>query len=73
MGKPYAPVTSITIPGARFEVMEEEAHQPFQEVPDRWNARTASDQALSGGVGNRGVVRRSGSRVCRSRAGAISR
>jgi pimeloyl-ACP methyl ester carboxylesterase len=27
------------IPGARFEVMEEEAHQPFQEVPDRWNAR----------------------------------
>jgi pimeloyl-ACP methyl ester carboxylesterase len=27
------------IPGALFEVMEEEAHQPFQEVPDRWNAR----------------------------------
>jgi 3-oxoadipate enol-lactonase len=27
------------IPGARFEVMEEEAHQPFQEVPDEWNAR----------------------------------
>jgi pimeloyl-ACP methyl ester carboxylesterase len=27
------------IPGARFEVMEEEAHQPFQEVPDQWNAR----------------------------------
>jgi pimeloyl-ACP methyl ester carboxylesterase len=26
------------IPGARFEVMEE-AHQPFQEVPDEWNAR----------------------------------
>jgi pimeloyl-ACP methyl ester carboxylesterase len=26
------------IPGARFEVMEE-AHQPFQEVPDGWNAR----------------------------------
>jgi pimeloyl-ACP methyl ester carboxylesterase len=22
------------IPGARFEVLEEEAHQPFQEVPD---------------------------------------
>jgi pimeloyl-ACP methyl ester carboxylesterase len=22
------------IPGARFEVMEQEAHQPFQEVPD---------------------------------------
>ena len=27
------------IPGALFEVMEEESHQPFQEVPDRWNAR----------------------------------
>jgi pimeloyl-ACP methyl ester carboxylesterase len=27
------------IPGARFEVMEEEAHQPFQEVPEDWNAR----------------------------------
>jgi 3-oxoadipate enol-lactonase len=27
------------IPGARFEVWESEAHQPFQEVPDRWNAR----------------------------------
>jgi pimeloyl-ACP methyl ester carboxylesterase len=27
------------IPGARFEVMEGEAHQPFQEIPDRWNAR----------------------------------
>jgi pimeloyl-ACP methyl ester carboxylesterase len=27
------------IPGASFELMEEEAHQPFQEVPDEWNAR----------------------------------
>jgi pimeloyl-ACP methyl ester carboxylesterase len=27
------------IPGARFEVLKEEAHQPFQEVPDEWNAR----------------------------------
>jgi pimeloyl-ACP methyl ester carboxylesterase len=27
------------IPGAVFEVMEEEAHQPFQEIPDEWNAR----------------------------------
>jgi 3-oxoadipate enol-lactonase len=26
------------IPGARFEVMEDEAHQPFQEVPEQWNA-----------------------------------
>ncbi len=30
------------IPGARFEVMEEECHQPFQEVPDEWNARVAA-------------------------------
>jgi pimeloyl-ACP methyl ester carboxylesterase len=27
------------IPGARFEIMNEECHQPFQEVPDEWNAR----------------------------------
>jgi pimeloyl-ACP methyl ester carboxylesterase len=27
------------IPGARFEVLSGEAHQPFQEVPDEWNAR----------------------------------
>ena len=27
------------IPGARFEVMAEECHQPFQEVPEEWNAR----------------------------------
>lgn len=27
------------IPGARFEVRDGEAHQPFQEVPDEWNAR----------------------------------
>jgi len=27
------------IPGARFEVMKEEAHHPFQEVPEEWNAR----------------------------------
>ncbi|HEX2127319.1 MAG TPA: alpha/beta hydrolase [Thermoleophilaceae bacterium] len=27
------------IRGAQFEVMEEECHQPFQEVPDDWNAR----------------------------------
>ena len=26
------------IPGARFEVLQEESHQPFQEVPDEWNA-----------------------------------
>jgi pimeloyl-ACP methyl ester carboxylesterase len=27
------------IPDAQFEVMEHESHQPFQEVPDKWNAR----------------------------------
>jgi pimeloyl-ACP methyl ester carboxylesterase len=27
------------IPDARFEVMQDEAHQPFQEVPGEWNAR----------------------------------
>ena len=30
------------IPGAVFEVMDGEAHQPFQEVPDRFNARVAA-------------------------------
>jgi len=29
----------LTRPYDLFEVMEEEAHQPFQEVPDEWNAR----------------------------------
>jgi pimeloyl-ACP methyl ester carboxylesterase len=32
-------VVAETIPGARFEVMAGEAHQPFQEVPDVFNAR----------------------------------
>jgi pimeloyl-ACP methyl ester carboxylesterase len=27
------------IPGARFEVLEDEAHQPFQEIPAEWNSR----------------------------------
>jgi pimeloyl-ACP methyl ester carboxylesterase len=27
------------IPGAQFEVMEGESHQPFQEMPTEWNAR----------------------------------
>jgi len=30
------------IPGAVFEVMEGEAHQPFQEAPDRFNERVAA-------------------------------
>jgi pimeloyl-ACP methyl ester carboxylesterase len=35
---PLCRAVAELIPGARFEVMEE-AHQPFQEVPDGWNAR----------------------------------
>jgi pimeloyl-ACP methyl ester carboxylesterase len=27
------------IPGAEFEVLPGEAHQPFQEIPDEWNSR----------------------------------
>ena len=27
------------IPGAEFEVLAEESHQPFQESPGPWNAR----------------------------------
>ena len=30
---------AAAIPGGTFEVMPDEAHQPFQEVPDEWNAR----------------------------------
>jgi pimeloyl-ACP methyl ester carboxylesterase len=36
---PLCRAVAELIPGARFEVMEEEAHQPFQEVPEEWNAR----------------------------------
>ena len=36
---PLGRAVAERIPGAQFEVMEEEAHQPFQEVPDEWNAR----------------------------------
>jgi 3-oxoadipate enol-lactonase len=36
---PLCAAVAELIPGAHFEVMEEEAHQPFQEVPDEWNAR----------------------------------
>jgi pimeloyl-ACP methyl ester carboxylesterase len=36
------------IPGARFEVMPEQAHQPFQEIPGEWNARV---DAFWSGVG----------------------
>jgi 3-oxoadipate enol-lactonase len=36
---PLGRAVAERIPGAQFEVMDEEAHQPFQEVPDEWNAR----------------------------------
>ena len=39
MPPPLCRAVAELIPGARFEVMEEEAHQPFQEVPEQWNAR----------------------------------
>jgi 3-oxoadipate enol-lactonase len=32
-------VVANAIPGAVFEVQDGEAHQPFQEIPDAWNAR----------------------------------
>ena len=32
-------VVAEGIPGSRFEVMADESHQPFQEIPDEWNAR----------------------------------
>jgi pimeloyl-ACP methyl ester carboxylesterase len=30
------------IPGSIFEVLDDEAHQPFQEIPEHWNARVTS-------------------------------
>jgi pimeloyl-ACP methyl ester carboxylesterase len=30
---------AAAIPNARFDILPGEAHQPFQEVPDQWNAR----------------------------------
>jgi pimeloyl-ACP methyl ester carboxylesterase len=35
----YGRAVADAIPNAVFEVMPEEAHQPFQEVPDEFNAR----------------------------------
>ena len=39
MRPPLCRAVAELIPGAQFEVMQEEAHQPFQEIPDEWNAR----------------------------------
>ena len=36
---PLGRAVAERITDARFEVMDEEAHQPFQEVPDQWNDR----------------------------------
>jgi pimeloyl-ACP methyl ester carboxylesterase len=30
---------AAAIPNARFDIMAGEAHQPFQEIPEEWNAR----------------------------------
>ena len=35
----YGRVVAERIPGARFEVLPAEAHQPFQEIPEEFNAR----------------------------------
>ena len=35
----FGEAVAAAIPNARFEVMPEEAHQPFQEIPDEFNAR----------------------------------
>jgi pimeloyl-ACP methyl ester carboxylesterase len=35
----YGRIVADSIPGARLEVLAEEAHQPFQEVPDLFNAQ----------------------------------
>ena len=35
----YGRIVADRIPDARFEVLADEAHQPFQEVPDEFNAR----------------------------------
>jgi 3-oxoadipate enol-lactonase len=36
---PVGRAVADLIPNAQFQVMQEEAHQPFQEVPEEWNAR----------------------------------
>ena len=40
------------IPGALFEIMPEESHQPFQEVPEAWNARVDEFWREAEGLGS---------------------
>ena len=40
------------IPGALFEIMAEESHQPFQEVPEDWNARVDEFWREAEGLGS---------------------
>jgi pimeloyl-ACP methyl ester carboxylesterase len=35
----FGQAVAAAIPNARFEVLPEQAHQPFQEIPDEFNAR----------------------------------
>jgi pimeloyl-ACP methyl ester carboxylesterase len=44
----YGRQVAERIAGAQFEVLPEEAHQPFQEVPEQFNARV---DAFWGGAG----------------------
>jgi len=39
LGPRFGRSVAAAIPNARFEVMAGEAHQPFQEVPEEFNAR----------------------------------
>ncbi|MGY1638310.1 alpha/beta fold hydrolase [Geodermatophilus sp. SYSU D00742] len=63
------------IPGASFEVWETESHQPFQEVPDRWNARVAAFwqevEAASGTPLPRASAHDAGSARDRPRTGPV--
>jgi len=38
-GPRFGRVVADAIPGAQFEILPTEAHQPFQEIPRDWNAR----------------------------------
>ena len=35
----FGQAVADAVPGAQFETLRDEAHQPFQEVPDEFNAR----------------------------------